>query len=315
MRQLILPDIHDKIDTARRIIDHEPHDRRVFLGDFFDDFPAGAKAASKTAKFVREQLRDPDADVLLGNHDLSYGWGWGNPELRCSGFTKSKFDAIQRELTWEDWQKFKLHLWVPGPRRPWLLTHAGFDDWFVHEGGPPPANVVELVDRMCDMTLRSMHGPIPYERGRGCSLLGADVDRWGTQSVGGLVWVDWRSLRLPRGIDQLVGHTPGREPRVEDCMEAIGVCLDTALHHYAILDDGYLEAKGVENISDHRLPKRGTMGVRRDHGLQTRKESAAPRQANPPLRQVPELDAPCSPDFVRLVVQGRRQLGLCARLQ
>jgi len=246
MRYLVISDIHDKIDTARRIIDHEPHDRRIFLGDFFDDFPTGAKAAKQTAIFAREQLRDDFADVVMGNHDMSYGWGHANRELMSAGFTKAKHDAIHAELSWDDWCKFKLHLWVPGPRRrPWLITHAGFDYHFLPDG----QGVVDVVDHRCAMALKSLHGPIPYERGRGHSILGCGRDRCGSQYKGGVLWCDWRSLDMPPGMDQLVGHTPGREPRVEDQSDAIGVCLDTGLRHYGILEDGLLSVKET-----HRIP-------------------------------------------------------------
>lgn len=239
MKHLIIPDIHDKIDRARRIIDREPHDRRAFLGDFFDDFPTGAKAAAKTAAFVKEQLDDEKVDVLLGNHDLSYGWGNAVNDFACSGFTKSKWRAIHEVLKWDDWKKFKLHLWIPGVRRPWLLTHAGYDFHFLQDG----QELVSTVDARCEFALRSLHSPNPFERGVGHTILGAGTERGGRQHRGGVLWCDWSKFEPPPGADQLVGHTPGRDVRVNDFPEAIAVCIDTGLRHYAVIDDGMLFVK------------------------------------------------------------------------
>ena len=247
MRILILSDIHDKIDIARRIIDSVPHDRRIFQGDFFDDFPTGPIAAKKTAIFVREMLRDSDTDVLLGNHDLSYGWSDACREHRCSGFTRAKHAAINAIIPWDDWCKFKLHLWIPGPRRPWLLTHAGFDNHFVKDG----CDLIDTVDGRCDFALRSLHSPIPCERGRGHTILGVGQDRSGRQYRGGILWCDWDSLSLPPGADQLVGHTPARNPRVEEYPDAIGVCIDTHMRHYAVLEDGRLSVDEVDSLPIH----------------------------------------------------------------
>jgi len=45
MRWLILPDIHDKIRRAKGIIEREPHDHLLLMGDFFDDFQTGVTDA------------------------------------------------------------------------------------------------------------------------------------------------------------------------------------------------------------------------------------------------------------------------------
>lgn len=74
MRSLILPDIHDKIRQANRIIEREPHDRLVLMGDFFDGFRTGVTDAADTAKQVKSWLHDSNTTCLLGNHDISCGW-------------------------------------------------------------------------------------------------------------------------------------------------------------------------------------------------------------------------------------------------
>lgn len=245
MRYLIIPDVHDKIDTAQRVIDKVPHDRRVFLGDFFDDWETGPRQAGATARWLRQWLHDPDTDVLWGNHDLSYGHGNENNEHICSGFSKNKWRAIQANLSRDDWTKFKLHVWIPGPRsRPWLLTHAGFDSHFLPDG----QDLRTTVDARCEFALRSLQSPIPYERGRGHTILGPGHDRGGHQHKGGVTWCDWFSFRPPPGADQLVGHTPGREPKVEDYPDCIAVCLDTSMRHVGLMEDGLLSVLEVAKV-------------------------------------------------------------------
>jgi len=56
MRWLILPDIHDKIRRANEIIEREPHDHPLLMGDFFDDFQTGVTDAADTAKQVKNWL-------------------------------------------------------------------------------------------------------------------------------------------------------------------------------------------------------------------------------------------------------------------
>ncbi len=243
MKYLIIPDVHDKVDVARRAIDQVKHDRRIFLGDFFDDWHTGPSHARVTAEFVKEILRDPDSDVLWGNHDLSYACA-ENEELSCSGFSQKKSRVIRSILTRDDWKRFKLHLWLQGPRRPWLLTHAGFDEHFLPDG----QDLVSTVDSRCGNALRSLDDPNPFQRGRGHTILGVGRERGGRQLSGGVTWCDWTKFVPPAGADQIVGHTPGKEPKVADFDDAIAVCLDTNLRHVGVLDDGMLEVVKLKEI-------------------------------------------------------------------
>src|SRR5215471_12713172 len=121
MRWLIVPDIHDKIRKANQIIEREPHDRLLLLGDFFDDFHTGVTDAAGTAAQAKLWLNDPHTTCLLGNHDMSYGWSRENPRLLCAGYSPAKWITINSVLTAEDWCRFKLHAWLDGDTRPWLV--------------------------------------------------------------------------------------------------------------------------------------------------------------------------------------------------
>ena len=236
MIYLILPDIHDKIRQAQSIIDSVPHDFRIFLGDFFDDFPTGPAEAVLTAAWVKVWLHDPSSVVLLGNHDMSYGWGWKNRRLICSGWTREKSDIIHTILQPDDWKLFKLAFWLeadnPNPKhcRPWLITHAGFHPQFVPVGTAREDRLLAIRDSISAATT-ALHGYRTH------ALLSAGWSRGGDQSYGGLVWCDWRDefQALP-GINQLVGHTLGAEPRVKKTKNGQSICLDTNLAHYALYD-------------------------------------------------------------------------------
>lgn len=125
MRWLIIPDIHDKIRRANQIIEREPHEHLLLMGDFFDDFQTGVTDAADTAKRVKEWLNAPNTTCLLGNHDMSYGWGRQNRRLICAGYDAAKWITINGIVTSRDWQRFKLHTWLEGDERPWLVSHAG----------------------------------------------------------------------------------------------------------------------------------------------------------------------------------------------
>ena len=94
MRWLILPDIHDKLRRAAQIIEREPHDRLLLLGDFFDDFQTGVTDAADTASQVKLWLNSPNTTCLLGNHDMSYGWCRQNRQLMCPGYDAAKWITI-----------------------------------------------------------------------------------------------------------------------------------------------------------------------------------------------------------------------------
>ena len=238
MKHLIIPDVHDKIEIVERILDQESFDQLTFLGDFFDDFTTGVKEAEQTARRVKSWL--DQGICLLGNHDLCYGWGRWNAGYMCSGFTQPKAKAIHSVLDWQDWKKFKLHCWVEG-ETPWLITHAGFHKAF-HR---PAEDLRAVVDWRCEQTLKSLHGPVEIERGRGHSLLWIGQERGGRQPYGGILWCDCEMLDPPAGVNQLCGHTPRDYVREKSGPGYRAMCIDTNLRYYAVLEEGHLTVKAV----------------------------------------------------------------------
>ena len=119
MRWLILPDIHDKLRRANQIIEREPHDRLLLMGDFFDYFRTGVTDAADIANQVKQWLNSPNTTCLLGNQDMSYGWCRQDRRLICPGYDAAKWIAINATVTTRDWQNFKLHAWLDGDHGPW----------------------------------------------------------------------------------------------------------------------------------------------------------------------------------------------------
>ena len=182
----------------------------VSLGDWFDSWTGDVKEAQATAQFLKNQTKD--WTLVIGNHDVSYGWGPG-----CSGWTLAKHKAINSILSPEDWGRF-----VPSTKvGPYLCTHAG-----VHR---------VFWDTFRDVQLGEVG---KYLKG---PLWGAGWDRGGDQAHGGIVWCDWRNLDPPNTIKQICGHTPAVEVRYKHGKDV--VCLDTSLRHYAIWDGKTLEIR------------------------------------------------------------------------
>jgi hypothetical protein len=193
MRYLILPDVHDKIRRANQIIEREPHDHLLLMGDFFDDFRTGVTDAADTAHQVKWWLNAPNITCLLGNHDMSYGWGRQNRRLICPGYDQAKWITIHGSLTSRDWQKFKLHAWLDSGERPWLVSHAGLHPCWLE--GAEPGNHREFIDKLSADAWDSLN------RGEHHFLL----SRSGDQNIGGINWMDWDELVPVPGLNQLVG--------------------------------------------------------------------------------------------------------------
>lgn len=241
MRTLIVPDIHDKVRTAKHIIEREPHDHLILLGDYFDDFKTGVTDASDTAKQVKEWLNAPDTTCLLGNHDMSYGWGRQNRRLLCAGYDAAKWITINAILSGQDWQRFKLHVWIEGDERPWLVTHAGFHSTWLTT--TEPENYRDRIDRLCNEAWNCLN------RGEHHYLLGCGLSRSGDQGIGGVNWLDWDELVPIPGINQLTGHTPNRTVRHKNTPTSQNICLDTNLQHYAVFEDGRLQIKSYADLT------------------------------------------------------------------
>ena len=214
---LVIPDVHHKIDRAEDILNNAPHERVVWLGDFFDDFGDSPNIAVRTAVWLKQRIDSTEDVFLLGNHDAMYFWP-NVPELRCSGYSAPKAMVIESAI---DLEKYRRRFILYAEVGKWLLSHAGLHPQFgtsVSELAPATAQAIAYLEN------GSMH-----------ALLAAGWSRGGDQQYGGITWLDWSELIPIDGVNQIVGHTPGNSIRRRHTLASSNMCLDTNLAHYAII--------------------------------------------------------------------------------
>ncbi len=209
---LIIPDIHNKWFEAEEIISKEKPDKVVFLGDYFDDFNDTLEDAEQTAEWLKKSLTNPDRIHLLGNHDLSYL----NTDYVCSGFSEGKLFAIKN--TKIDLTKLQYYCWVGD----WLCTHAGLSGEFFKAYNYKNLHIDKFLDKM-----------IKHNKNR---LYDCSSFRGGRDAHSGILWCDYDEFVDLPNVKQIFGHTQGTLRQTEN-----HICLDTALHNYAIYEDEKLK--------------------------------------------------------------------------
>ena len=238
MKTLIIADPHEEIDRLEYVLKSWPADRVVVIGDYFDSFYQPMEDLAKMTKWVKAHLADPNFTLLLGNHDLHYGFP-KIESLRCSGYNLAKQTMISHILKQGEFRSMKLHCWVDG----WLLTHAGLHPSFAH---PMHGLSPSYVDQLCEETLSKLHmGECP-------DLLRAGRARRGPAPIGGITWCDWSLEFIPApGLNQIVGHSCGLLPREKNTSASRNICIDTRLGTVIMMIDG--EPKLIATEA-HMLP-------------------------------------------------------------
>lgn len=237
MKTLIIGDIHNRIEYADAMI-AEFAERPllvVFLGDYFDDFGDSDANAEITARWLKNKMDNQPEGVtftfLIGNHDLPYFF----PELGlgCSGFTKSKYIAIQSIMPERKYRdQLHLHTWVG----EYLVTHAGL----TRPLAEPMRGYSDVsFDASIDLTLIGHRKLMDREESWAgeSALLQAGTDRGGDNAHGGILWCDFNSIVPIPGLKQICGHTPGKRARHKQTDEHSSVtCIDTHTTSAAIYD-------------------------------------------------------------------------------
>lgn len=230
MKDVIIPDVHLKHARVEAIIAAEPDaDRRIYLGDWFDDFHDSPEKNAESAQWVRQRIENtsPETDIFLaGNHDMQYLFT-GIPDLICSGYGAQKRILIRHILQDRHIGRFRLFC-VSGS---FLVSHAGVAEQFlippeVPTDYKPNYKNLELLEScaLTSLAMRRMHPLVAAGRARG-----------GNSYVGGLTWLDWDEEFAPvPGYRQIVGHTRGRTVRER----AGNYCIDCDLDFYAVVEDG-----------------------------------------------------------------------------
>ncbi len=272
MPTLIIGDLHHQTHHADRILATEPHERAVFLGDYFDAGDDGPGHARRTAEWVRARLEEPENTLLFGNHDLPYAFP-RNPYVGCSGVTHAKSLAISEVLDRADWDAFQLCAWVG----PWLVSHAGLSrGLLLAEMLLTPATLEERC--------REALGRLRY--GRFDPLIAAGRERGGDASVGGLTWCDWGAFEGVAGVHQICGHSLSRDEPLRENTEtrhSINLCLDYLFGRtYAVVGADETLIKCLDTQG------RGVALARYDHSELTRATQAERARRTPPPLPVHE---------------------------
>lgn len=238
-KHLIIPDIHERLDKLEKALTHAGKaDFIIQLGDWFDSFDRYSEERIRDVCRKLNQIcygyRWEDGDLgskiipttmLLGNHDCHYFFD--NPQFACSGYHPSKKFLIKELIPLETIRRFKLYAKVG----PYLISHAGFNSVTIQYADP-----IICAHAIQDAMIERFD-----------PLFGAGRARGGNQKYGGPTWLDWQEEFEALETPQIVGHTNGKEVRTKQTGDGVkSYCLDTALHHCAMLDDVTGEVEIIE---------------------------------------------------------------------
>ncbi len=219
---LMIPDVHEKIGKLQTILKKYNHIKRViWLGDLLDTFDGLTEATHDTCKFIRDNVDNPDHTFLYGNHDIHYAFP--RDGIICGGWTKAKKDVVDKYLSVNHWEKFKLFAWTE-TEKDYLCSHAGIHPNLLHpiHGFSKESLLETEVHALSWLKFGKIHPLVAPGRSRG-----------GYADIGGVTWMDWSEFKHIEGLNQIVGHTPAPEIR-----QVMGnYCVDTHLNHVIIVDE------------------------------------------------------------------------------
>ena len=245
-RTLLLSDIHHRHARAQSIIDKVPHDELVLLGDYFDNYNDTVQEAVDTAIWLTEKiLGKPNTNAIIGNHCASYIFPQ-NHYFRCSGYSDQKNDAINRVLTHEHKEHFKVYHITQG----YVCSHAGLTNqkWKEYSSKfdqKPEQTQLKFFDEV--MSYFVQHDLKRARYNEDAELFAAGWDRGGSHRHGGMTWVDWRNLAPINGINQIVGHSTHTIPEILIQKEGGALSKKDVIEHYK------LQSKLVKsNIGDSK---------------------------------------------------------------
>lgn len=238
MRYLIIPDIHEKIDKTLDILEQIPKkygtDKTIFLGDIYDILAPYDPLRTRLAARLHKRLIN-ECIVLWGNHDIQYFYE-DVKGIHSSGYHPRRTDIIFDEFGMDkitDYMnkiKFFEMLHNDNPEKRFLISHAGVHSSFLNDYSP----------LWSQLHNQSMFALMALKRGEMHQFIGAGLSVGGKQPYGGIIWLrDWEMDYI--GINQIVGHTENdnvrKYPNQIGNQKFINYCIDTNLHHLAILDD------------------------------------------------------------------------------
>jgi hypothetical protein len=258
MRTIVIPDVHQRVDFVKAILEAEKdYDEVVYLADWFDSLwdPPKVAGFEETCEYLKHLiLEHPNREkfvFLIGNHDISYIYNNNNYSDRrlskiikyyCSGFTVSKAKKFRHAFFDKGLKDdfFLKHFKIAHQTQGWTLSHGGISI----RQFPYGYTLDRFVNELLPDVWRNFRN---LQYNHNWLISGAGLHRGGDEPIGGVLWLDW-NVEFSSSIDtgkQIVGHTTVREP---DCinMNTPFECwnLDTE-KDYGIIIDGRLTTKRI----------------------------------------------------------------------
>jgi len=246
---LVLSDPHQEINKLETILKRENYDKVVCLGDFFDSFSHNSEEdAIKTCKFLKKYLFEPNFFTTIGNHDISYLWGY-TQHTQCSGYYRWKDKLITKEFGSfmpAIREKFLWYLFLDDR----LLSHAGLHPSFL-----PPNQKLDKISLSKWLDEQVEQAEISLSANGRHWMYRAGYGRGGSQSVGGLDWLDFDTEFEPiEGLPQVVGHSshtnilPHSTEGSFDENIWQNIDIDCHLNQYLLIKDNKLTIKKFSDL-------------------------------------------------------------------
>jgi len=206
---IIIGDIHGDFAMAQAFLEYKPESKHVALGDYVD--PRDPKITFEEELACLEILLDSGAELLWGNHDLSYT---SEQLWHCSKSRLSQIKTLAIRYQTPR-SRLKAAYGVDG----WLCTHAGVSTACAHDLAAADAPVeagdmnslADWINAEFERTLAvntnkcASRGPLFY----------VGYARGGTDKYGGIFWYDprWEPSNPPDPrLMQIFGHTTTEGP-------------------------------------------------------------------------------------------------------
>jgi len=223
LKHVFVGDIHGKVEMIEMAL--EKDGKIIFMGDFQDSFDRPVKDHAKCYELVLAAIDSGKAESLLGNHELSYMI----PKHQCSGWQQDRYEMFMQYKN-DINSKFQSFMTFPGN---WLVTHAGLHpivlDYAVklNQAFEDDPNSFLYSEYAIQSWIDDIHSSAHWiGRYRG-----------GPNSVGGIFWCDFKAEFAPiEGLNQIFGHTAGREIRTRCTPNSFNYCIDCLDHQPTFLE-------------------------------------------------------------------------------
>lgn len=218
---LIVPDVHGRKFWKEPCSNVEKYDKIIFLGDYLDPYVWIEDITKEDAidnfkeiiSFARENK--DKVVLLLGNHCMPYINEYFFINANGGRHDRENHDAIEK-LYKDNIDLFSLAYERDINGKKYLFSHAGVcKSWYT--------KYKELIG---ELTAENLNNILKSEEGIK-TLCDIGISRWGGDSVGSIVWADYKDHNFNSekfdDIYQIFGHT---QQKSEPIIKKRYACLD-----------------------------------------------------------------------------------------